>query len=174
MVAMQVLSAAEMQACDRATTERFGIPSIQLMRCGRFCRGGLCAPAVSARAPRDGALRKGQQRRRWHDGGAAARRCRPRSDHAAFGRAGKPDRRCRGGLERIEQSEARTDPRRHECQGAGHAQRCARRRPDCGRGVGHGVQAAAEGTGAGGARVAAAAATAPDSRHRLALRLARR
>ena len=32
MVAMQVLSAAEMQACDRASTERFGIPSIELMR----------------------------------------------------------------------------------------------------------------------------------------------
>jgi ADP-dependent NAD(P)H-hydrate dehydratase / NAD(P)H-hydrate epimerase len=32
MVAMHVLSAAEMQACDRATTERFGIPSIELMR----------------------------------------------------------------------------------------------------------------------------------------------
>src|SRR5437763_11410120 len=30
--AMQVLSAAEMQECDRATTERFGIPSIELMR----------------------------------------------------------------------------------------------------------------------------------------------
>jgi hydroxyethylthiazole kinase-like uncharacterized protein yjeF len=29
---MQVLSAAEMQACDRLTTERFGIPSIELMR----------------------------------------------------------------------------------------------------------------------------------------------
>ncbi|MGD0347590.1 MAG: NAD(P)H-hydrate dehydratase [Terracidiphilus sp.] len=29
---MHVLSAAEMQACDRATTERFGIPSIDLMR----------------------------------------------------------------------------------------------------------------------------------------------
>ena len=29
---MHVLSAAEMQACDRATTERFGVPSIQLMR----------------------------------------------------------------------------------------------------------------------------------------------
>jgi NAD(P)H-hydrate epimerase len=29
---MKVLSAAEMQACDRATTERFGIPSIELMR----------------------------------------------------------------------------------------------------------------------------------------------
>jgi NAD(P)H-hydrate epimerase len=32
MVAMRILSAAEMQACDRATTERFGIPSIDLMR----------------------------------------------------------------------------------------------------------------------------------------------
>jgi len=32
MVAMHVLSAAEMQACDRATTERFGIPTILLMR----------------------------------------------------------------------------------------------------------------------------------------------
>ena len=29
---MQVLSAAEMQSCDRVTTERFGIPSIELMR----------------------------------------------------------------------------------------------------------------------------------------------
>ncbi len=32
MVAMHVLSAAEMQACDRATSARFGIPSIELMR----------------------------------------------------------------------------------------------------------------------------------------------
>ncbi len=32
MVPMHVLSAAEMQACDRATTERFGIPSLDLMR----------------------------------------------------------------------------------------------------------------------------------------------
>jgi NAD(P)H-hydrate epimerase len=32
MVAMHVLSAAEMQACDRATTERFGVASIDLMR----------------------------------------------------------------------------------------------------------------------------------------------
>jgi len=29
---MQVLSAAEMQACDRLTTERFGVPSLELMR----------------------------------------------------------------------------------------------------------------------------------------------
>jgi hydroxyethylthiazole kinase-like uncharacterized protein yjeF len=32
MVAMHVLSAAEMQACDRATTERFGVASTDLMR----------------------------------------------------------------------------------------------------------------------------------------------
>jgi hydroxyethylthiazole kinase-like uncharacterized protein yjeF len=32
MDAMKVLSAAEMQACDRATTERFGVASIDLMR----------------------------------------------------------------------------------------------------------------------------------------------
>ncbi|MGD0858571.1 MAG: NAD(P)H-hydrate dehydratase [Terracidiphilus sp.] len=29
---MHVLSAAEMQACDRATSERFGVPSLELMR----------------------------------------------------------------------------------------------------------------------------------------------
>ncbi len=32
MDAMKILSAAEMQACDRATTERFGVPSLELMR----------------------------------------------------------------------------------------------------------------------------------------------
>jgi NAD(P)H-hydrate epimerase len=32
MDAMHVLSAAEMQACDLATTERFGVPSLDLMR----------------------------------------------------------------------------------------------------------------------------------------------
>ncbi len=32
MVAMKVLTAAEMQACDRATAERFGVPSLELMR----------------------------------------------------------------------------------------------------------------------------------------------
>lgn len=32
MICMDVLSTAEMQACDRATTERFGIPSLDLMR----------------------------------------------------------------------------------------------------------------------------------------------
>ncbi len=32
MVGMQVISSAEMQACDRATTEQFGVPSLELMR----------------------------------------------------------------------------------------------------------------------------------------------
>jgi NAD(P)H-hydrate epimerase len=32
MVAMKVLSAAEMQACDRASAERFGVPTLELMR----------------------------------------------------------------------------------------------------------------------------------------------
>jgi NAD(P)H-hydrate epimerase len=32
MISMRVLSAAEMQACDRVTTERYGVPSIELMR----------------------------------------------------------------------------------------------------------------------------------------------
>ncbi len=32
MVSMRVLSAAEMQACDRLTTERYGVPSLDLMR----------------------------------------------------------------------------------------------------------------------------------------------
>jgi hydroxyethylthiazole kinase-like uncharacterized protein yjeF len=32
MVAMKILSAAEMQTCDRVTTEQFGVPSIDLMR----------------------------------------------------------------------------------------------------------------------------------------------
>jgi hydroxyethylthiazole kinase-like uncharacterized protein yjeF len=32
MIAMPILSAAEMQTCDRVTSERFGVPSIDLMR----------------------------------------------------------------------------------------------------------------------------------------------
>ncbi len=38
---INVLSAAEMQACDRATTERFGIPSIDLMRAASASVAGL-------------------------------------------------------------------------------------------------------------------------------------
>jgi NAD(P)H-hydrate epimerase len=41
MNAMQVLSAAEMQACDRATTERFGVPSLDLMRAASAAVAGF-------------------------------------------------------------------------------------------------------------------------------------
>ena len=41
MGAMQVLSAAEMQACDRATTERYGVPSILLMRAAAAAMAGF-------------------------------------------------------------------------------------------------------------------------------------
>jgi NAD(P)H-hydrate epimerase len=38
---MKVLSAAEMQACDRATTERFGVPSLDLMRAAAAAMAGF-------------------------------------------------------------------------------------------------------------------------------------
>jgi len=41
MNAMRVLSAAEMQACDRATTERFGVASIDLMRAAAAAVAGF-------------------------------------------------------------------------------------------------------------------------------------
>ncbi len=48
---MQVLSAAEMQACDLETTERFGIASSDLMRIGCLFRGRFRPRTVSQRAP---------------------------------------------------------------------------------------------------------------------------
>jgi NAD(P)H-hydrate epimerase len=41
MDTMHVLSAAEMQACDRATSERFGVPSLELMRAAAAAVAGL-------------------------------------------------------------------------------------------------------------------------------------
>ncbi|MGB8261170.1 MAG: NAD(P)H-hydrate epimerase, partial [Terracidiphilus sp.] len=38
---MRVLTAAEMQACDRLTTERFGVPSIELMRAAAAAVAGF-------------------------------------------------------------------------------------------------------------------------------------
>jgi NAD(P)H-hydrate epimerase len=38
---MRILSAAEMQACDRATTERFGVPSLKLMRAASAAVAGF-------------------------------------------------------------------------------------------------------------------------------------
>src|SRR5208337_2891182 len=41
MVAMKVLSASEMQACDCATTERFGVASLELMRAAAAAVAGF-------------------------------------------------------------------------------------------------------------------------------------
>jgi NAD(P)H-hydrate epimerase len=41
MVAMNVLTAAEMQACDRITAERYGVPSLQLMRAASAAVAGF-------------------------------------------------------------------------------------------------------------------------------------
>jgi NAD(P)H-hydrate epimerase len=41
MDAMKILSAGEMQACDRATTERFGVPSLELMRAAAAAVAGF-------------------------------------------------------------------------------------------------------------------------------------
>jgi NAD(P)H-hydrate epimerase len=41
MVAMYVLTAAEMQTCDRITTERYGVPSIELMRAASAAVAGF-------------------------------------------------------------------------------------------------------------------------------------
>src|ERR1035437_2569318 len=38
---MHILSAAEMQACDRLTTERFGVPSLELMRAASAAVAGF-------------------------------------------------------------------------------------------------------------------------------------
>ncbi|MGB7547970.1 MAG: NAD(P)H-hydrate epimerase, partial [Terracidiphilus sp.] len=38
---MQILSAAEMQACDRLTTERFGVASLDLMRAAAAAVAGF-------------------------------------------------------------------------------------------------------------------------------------
>jgi NAD(P)H-hydrate repair Nnr-like enzyme with NAD(P)H-hydrate epimerase domain len=68
-VAMHVLSAAEMQACDRVTTERFGVPSIELMRAASGAVAAF-ARAVSGCKAGDGTLRRGNN---GGDGMMAAR-----------------------------------------------------------------------------------------------------
>jgi NAD(P)H-hydrate repair Nnr-like enzyme with NAD(P)H-hydrate epimerase domain len=43
MVAMRILSAAEMQACDRITSGQFGVPSLELMRSAGKAVAGFVA-----------------------------------------------------------------------------------------------------------------------------------
>ncbi len=87
MVAMHILSAAEMQTCDRVTSERYGVPSIELMRAA----SGAVAAFARAEFPR--ARRVTVLCGRGNNGGdgmMAARLLadgRAGGDHAAAGRA---------------------------------------------------------------------------------------
>ena len=69
---MKIVTAEEMRAIDRATSERFGVPSLTLMENA----GAAVADYVLAHHSAAGrivvVLRQGQQRRRWLRGGAAS------------------------------------------------------------------------------------------------------
>ena len=45
---MKIVTVAEMRAIDRATSERFGVPSLTLMENAGVGRGGACAGALLA------------------------------------------------------------------------------------------------------------------------------
>ena len=163
-----------MQACDRATTERFGIPSIQLMR------AASAAVAAFARQQFPRARRVTVLCGRGNNGGdgmMAARLLadgRPRSNHAAARRAGQLTGDAGRGVGEL------TSP----MHGAVHVvasaretrspQRCARSRSHRRRRAGHRLQASAQGPGAGGARMVASASGCSGSGCRFALRLAGR
>jgi NAD(P)H-hydrate epimerase len=88
MDAMLVLSAAEMQACDRATTESFGIPSLDLMR------AAAAAVAAFAREQFRGAKRVTVLCGRGNNGGdgmMAARLLTAAGIHVTTGLLGPPD-----------------------------------------------------------------------------------
>ena len=89
MSVLEVLTAAEMQACDRVTTRALWDSFHRADAGGGQGSGGFRRNPFSQRAARDGALRTRQQRRRRHDGGAAARRSGAGGDHAAAGRAAR-------------------------------------------------------------------------------------
>ena len=170
---MHVLSAAEMQACDRATTERFGVPSIDLMR------AASSAVAALARRQFPSARRVTVLCGRGNNGGDGMMAARLLAqdgldgDDAADRFRGDFERRRRRGLERAHQPHAWPRLRSDHGAGTGTAQRRARCRFDDRRARRHRIQAAAQRAGAGGARVDAAERRA-GSRRGPAFRLARR
>ena len=173
MNAMHVLSAAEMQACDRATTERFRIPSIELMR------NAAAAVAAFAREQFPRARRVTVLCGTGNNGGdgmMAARLLSEAGLEVTTLLLGEPDQ-LKGDAavawSELNNPDAWKDARSRPCARPGRAGRCVRHRSSCGRAVRHGVQAAAATPGAGGARVAAAQRRA-GSRRGFALRLARR
>ena len=69
---MKIVTAAEMRAIDRATSERFGVPSLTLMENAGSAVAEHVLTHYASCAEDCGFLRQGQQRRRRIRGGAAA------------------------------------------------------------------------------------------------------
>ena len=150
---MQVLSAAEMQACDRATTERFGVASIDLMR------AAAAAVAAFAREQFPRARRVTVLCGRGNNGGDGMMAARLLADaglEVTTLLLGEPEGLKGDAAEawaELTNPERGQDSRGDDGGGTGAAEGRARYRPDCGCGGGDGIQAAAEGAGAGGAEV---------------------
>ena len=66
---MKIVSAAEMRAIDRATSERFGVPSLTLMENAGSAVARFILSRISACGAHRRSVRQGQQRRRWLRGG---------------------------------------------------------------------------------------------------------
>ena len=173
MDAMHVLSAAEMKACDRATTERFQTPSIELMRNAAAAVAGF-AREQFPRARRVTVLCGTGNN--GGDGMMAARLLSEAGLEVTTLLLGETDQFK--GDAAVAWSEL-NNPAHGKIRVVAHARelgragRCVHHRFSCGRAVWYGVQAAAATPGAGGARVAAAGRRA-GSRRGFALRLARR
>ncbi len=68
---MKIVTAAEMRAIDRATSERFGVPSLTLMENAGAAVAEHVLIALQHGAEDRGRLRQGQQRRRRIRGSTA-------------------------------------------------------------------------------------------------------
>ena len=69
---MKITTAAEMREIDRATTERFGVPSLTLMENAGSAIAQFILEQYGRGEPHRRGLRQGQQRRRWLRGRAQA------------------------------------------------------------------------------------------------------
>ena len=93
---MKIVSAAEMREIDRATSERFGVPSLTLMENAGVGRRPFHPLRLPASGARWHCLRQGQQRRRWIRRGPQAGRSGPRRARFAVVGSRRASRRCGG------------------------------------------------------------------------------
>ena len=69
---MKITTAAEMREIDRASTEKFGVPSLTLMENAGSAVAEFILENYQKRRPHRRGVRQGQQRRRWIRGRAQA------------------------------------------------------------------------------------------------------